>query len=108
MEQGIIRITADGTVRFLNTPETATLITPETVTRRASHVEPHGVIMRVAFHVLRYFFGEKGPMADFTRLWPCRWRVNLCPVGGPVLPGRWYDRKAAICAEVVWLNRYFI
>lgn len=108
MQQGTITITADGRVRFLNNEVTAALATPSTLVRRASHVEPHGRIMRAAFHSLRFFFGEKGAMAEFTRLWPCRWRVNLAPAGGPILPGRWYNRKAAIQAEIVWLNKNFI
>lgn len=108
MEQGIIRITADGTVRFLNTPETATLITPETVTRRASHVEPVNLALRLLFHTLRRGFGDKTTAAQFTRMWPCLWRVNLSPVGGPVLQVRWRDRKQAIEAEVQWLNENWI
>ena len=108
MEQGIIRITSDGRVRFLNTPETATLITPETVTRRASHVQPVNQLLRRAFYALRTAYGEKGWVAQFTRLWPCLWQVDLSPVGGPVLSQVWRDRKAAIEAEVRWLNRNWI
>jgi hypothetical protein len=108
MEQGAITITAEGSVRFLNNEVTAALTTPSTIVRRASHVEPHGAIMRAAFHSLRFLFGEKGLVSDFTRLWPCRWRVNLAPAGGPILLQRWYNRKDAIKAEIVWLNRNFI
>ena len=108
MEQGTITITADGAVRFLNNEVTASLVTPSTLVRRASHVEPHDVCSRAAFHSLRFLFGEKGAVSDFTRLWPCRWRVNLAPAGGPILPQRWYNRSEAIKAEIVWLNEFFI
>lgn len=108
MQDGIIRITADGTVRFLNTPETATLITPETVTRRASNVQPVNRVLRRAFYALRTTYGEKGWVAQFTRLWPCLWQVDLSPAGGPVLPQTWRNRKSAIEAEIVWLNHNFI
>lgn len=73
-------------------------------TRRASHVEPDKWPLRLIFHVLRWFFGDKGWMATFTRHWPCLWRVNVSPLHGPILPGRWRDRQEAIEAEVEWLN----
>ena len=73
-------------------------------TRRASHVEPEERPLRFLFHVLRYIFGDKGRMSEFTRHWPCTWRVNLTPVGGPVMSHRWQLRQDAIDAEVEWLN----
>lgn len=73
-------------------------------TQRASHVEPYNRACRVAFHMLRLFFGDKGRMSEFTRGWPIRWRVNLRPVGGPVMQALWLDRQEAIDAEVAWLN----
>lgn len=73
-------------------------------TRRASHVEPGNRALRLAFHVLRCMFGDKGWVASFTRYWPCHWRINLSPIGGPILPYQWNDRLAAIEAEVSWLN----
>jgi hypothetical protein len=77
-------------------------------TRRGSHVEPDSLIFRVLFHSLRAFFGDKGRMSDFTRGWPCLWRVNTAPVGGPVLPQRYSNRAEAIDAEVVFLNDWFL
>jgi len=73
-------------------------------TQRASHVEPDNMVCRLVFHVLRLVFGDKGWMAKFTRYWPCLWRVNISPIGGDILAGRWRDRQAAIDAEVEWLN----
>ena len=108
MTQGTIAITADGTLRFLSTPETACLITADTVTRRASNVEPVNPALRRLFYTLRILYGDKTAAAEFTRVWPCRWRVNLAPVGGPILRGSWYNRSEAIKAEIVWLNANFI
>lgn len=76
--------------------------------RRASHVEPESWILRPVFHTLRLVFGDKGRMSNFTRWWPCRWRVNLRPVGGPILPDRWYNRGLAIEDEVEWLNEHLL
>lgn len=93
----------------------------DVVTKRASHVEPAGFLLRVAFHILRAF-GDKTRVADWTREWTCLWRVNCSPVGGTVLRVRdvpkyighpdeiavWHNRQAAIAAEVEFLNDYFL
>lgn len=104
----IISIDENGDATFLLNDFTRELVGSGSVTRRASHVEPCNVALRVIFHSLRYLFGEYGKVSQFTRLWRCNWRVNLSPVNGPVLPGAWRDRAQAIDAEVVWLNQNFI
>ncbi len=76
--------------------------------KRATHVEPDNLLLRLAFHILRLFFGDKGFMSEFTRHWPCRWRVNITPVGGPILPELFDNRIDAIDAEVAWLNKHFL
>jgi hypothetical protein len=73
--------------------------------RRASHVEPNNIVLRKIFHMIRARFGEKGKMANFTRQWPCLWRVNMTPSGGPVLTGRWRKRQMALASEVEWLRQ---
>lgn len=94
----------------------------ETKTQRASHVEPASFVYRVIFHILRWF-GDKNQIAEWTRHWPVRWRVNTSPVGGPILHyshleddygprgedgiATWWDRQEAIDAEVEFLNKYF-
>ena len=103
-----IGITPDGDMQFLKSEDTNFLVSSETVTKRASHVEPCNPGLRRIFHGLRAAFGEKGLVSEFTRVWPCQWRVNLSPIGGPVLSQVWRNRKAAIHAEVVWLNENFI
>lgn len=98
-------IDEDG-MQFLMT-ESIKLFEGEGEVRRASHVEPDGFVFRIAFHALRNFFGDKGRMSEFTRSWPCLWRVNTKPTAGVILPGRWRDRQQAIDAEIVFLNEWF-
>jgi len=100
-------IREDGTLVVLDTESTHCFRDVGTmVTKRASHVEPDKQALRLVFHMLRYMFGDKGWMATFTRYWPCLWRVNISPLSGPILPGRWKDRQEAIDAEVEWLNEH--
>lgn len=77
------------------------------VIRRASHVFPRNFLLRTLFRILRYWLGDKGRMSDFTRSWNCEWIVDTRPVGGIVLPTTYYDRRQAINAEVVYLNKFF-
>jgi hypothetical protein len=95
----------------------------ETITRRASHVEPATFWSRVAFHILRRFVTDKSRIAAWTRTWKCEWQINTSPVGGPLL--RWKDtenwragvwpekiaryavRQDAIDAEIAFLNGWF-
>lgn len=107
METVVITI-EDGVARFLVNETTAEFVEEGATIRRASHVEPDGVVARGVFHALRRLFGEKGTVAGFTRTWTCLWRVNLGPANGPILVGRWKDRKEAIAAEIEWLNENFI
>ena len=75
---------------------------------RASHVIPRNFALRGLFYLLRYWLGDKGRMSDFTRSWRCAWIIDTRPVGGPILPTIYYDRKQAINAEVAFLNQWFI
>ena len=75
---------------------------------RASHVIPRNFALRGLFYLLRYWLGDKGRMSDFTRSWRCEWIIDTRPVGGPILPTIYYDRKQAINAEVAFLNQWFI
>jgi hypothetical protein len=107
MSDVVISIRPDGNLVFLdNKVSSCFKDLGKVTTRRASHVEPNNALLRFVFHLLRTMspIGDIGILASFTRKWPCLWRVNTAPVGGPVLPGRWYNRQAAIDAEVIWLN----
>ena len=107
-EQGAVTfiIAENGDCTYLMT-EAAPVI-EGAVSKRASHVEPDNFFLRILFHALRQYLGDKGRMSDFTRSWRCLWRVNMEPVGGPILCTRYYDRQQAINAEVVALNKFFM
>jgi hypothetical protein len=93
-------------------------------TKRASHVEPARFWLRMAFTVIRALAYEHGKIAAWTRRWPCLWRVNTSPVGGPILQLKhiWPDvawpvedniaeyanRQDAIAAEIQFLNEFFL
>lgn len=98
----VVRILPDGTVQHLDHAGIDIPLGPASY-RRASHVEPCNRILRWAFHLLRDNFGEKGRVAAFTRKWPCRWRVDLRPSGGPILEQTFRKRDVAITAEIEWL-----
>lgn len=85
-----------------------------TTTRRLSHIEPACWPLRMAFRLLRRLFGDRGRVADWTRRWPCRWRVDFSPIGGPVHDrddrGRPFaDRQSAVRYEydqvLAWMAR---
>lgn len=103
-----ISFTEDGEIRFLVNEDTVHLLDSTATVRRASHVEPVSRPLRILFHGLRTAFGEYGWVSDLTRRWPVAWRVNLAPIGGPVLFGYWVDRQDAIQAEIDYLNANFI
>ena len=106
-EQGAVTfIIADGMCTFLMT-EAAPVIEGARIAR-ASHVFPRNILLRTIFRVLRFWLGDKGRMSEFTRSWKCAWIVDARPAGGKVLDGIWYDRLAAIDAEVIYLNNLFI
>lgn len=104
----VVTIHPDGTVRFLVSEGSSPLLSDGAVVRRASHVEPVSLPLRWLFHGLRFIWGEYGWVAKFTRAWPCMWRINLAPIGGPVMPVTYRNRQDAIDREVEWLNKHFI
>ena len=109
-QRNVVTVTIeDGDLVFLATDSADIFLEQgETVTRRASHVEPDNFAYRVAFTVLRSLVSDKSRIAAWTRLWPCLWRVNTAPVGGPILTERFTDRQKAIDAEIIFLNNWFL
>jgi hypothetical protein len=99
-------IEADASVTFLKSPLTAGFNLGPSVTRRASHVQPNNVALRLVFQLLRLVFGDTGAVAATTRAWPCLWRADMRPIGGPVLQGRWRNRQTAINVEEEFFNKY--
>lgn len=91
MAQIKFRITKDGAI-CIRTPESAAFLDAlqasgaiEDVKRmRLSHVEPVNWWLRVWFHFFRYWFGDEGQVSDWTRSWPCQWRVDMRLSSGPI------------------------
>ena len=135
----ILTVTIDenGDMIYLKTPLSDVLLELGTVvTKRASHVEPDTFFARMAFRALRLVVTDNSRIAQWTRGWNVRWRVDTRPVGGPVL--RWADvygarqiaemarvhgspavfglgtvatwrcRQDAIDAEIKFLNEFFL
>ena len=119
-----LTIDEDGDLIFLQTDSADIFMElGKTVTKRASHVEPGPRYERWLFHFLRFFLGDKGRVADWTRSWYTLWRINTAPVGGPILCWKhvlqncpqamaediFYtdDRQEAIDKEIIFLNNYF-
>ena len=96
----------DGDVKYLLTDATKELDFGATY-QRASYVEPVNCLLRRFFHLLRHGFGDEGRVSNWTRAWTVVWRVNLAPIGGPILRTVYYDRTQAINAEIVAINRFW-
>ncbi len=104
-----IIIEEDGTQTFLKTDSADIFLEcGETLTRRASHVEPADWARRVAFTVLRFIFPDTGRVAAWTRTWRGPWLVDTTPTAGVLLDGSWMNRQDAIEAEVAFLNDWFV
>jgi hypothetical protein len=97
-----ILIDQDGNASHLAKPESDTIglgSIGTATSKRASHIEPTSRMLRFAFHAIRKL-GARGE--QFTRRWPCTWRVNLTLSGGPTY-GTYTDRQQAIDEEERWL-----
>ena len=71
-----------------------------TVTKRASYVEPAPYWDRVLFTFIRALVPDDSRLAEWTRNWNTLWRVNMKPVGGPIL--RWKHVAPSKCAA--WMD----
>lgn len=70
----LIDIEPDGTMITLGNP----LKLKGTITsQRWSTIKPVSPLPRLLFNTVRYWFGDKGRMAAFTRRWPCTWHLTI-------------------------------
>jgi hypothetical protein len=106
MQNEVTFIISDGRMTYLLTKAAPRL--EGAVVRRASHVEPDNVYLRLVFHAIRKLVADNSRLAAWTRTWGCLWRVDMSPVGGGILPIQYRYRLAAIDAEVEALNNFFI
>ena len=100
-----VRILIDGTIEFIGESNelTGSLVSTSPLPRRASSIEPVNPLLRVAFHSIRRIANDTSRLAGWTRRWPVSWRVRIH--GGPILPGTYRDRQAAISDEINWLEQ---
>jgi len=106
MQNEVTFIIGDGKMTYLLTKAAPRI--EGAVVRRASHVEPVNVYLRLAFRAIRKLVRDDSRIAAWSRLWPCMWQVDMSPVGAGILPVHFSNRLAAIDAEVKFLNDWFI
>ena len=73
-ERKVVTVTIDesGDLVFLNSPEHDVFLElGETLTARASHVEPYALLPRLLFTAIRYFVHDDSRLANWTRDWAC-------------------------------------
>jgi hypothetical protein len=70
--------------------------------RRGGHVVPRDPWRRIAFRTLRWLFGGRGKVADWTRRWRCWWIVIDAATGKP-LPCMYANHAVAVDVEVRWI-----
>jgi hypothetical protein len=94
-------------ISFLVSAESPSFSLPDMQIRRASHIIPANACLRAAWRICRVF-GDNTPLANFTRLWPCKWLVDFSPIGGDIVPIEWASRQSAIEFEIQWLETNFL
>jgi hypothetical protein len=73
----MIRIEYDGKVRVFSGEADLGEYYAEPVKQRASHVEPVRLSLRALFHLIRWLVSDDSRAAEWTRRWPCLWRVRM-------------------------------
>lgn len=101
-------IDENGDCKMVMTAAAKLLNLTDSPSRRASHVYPDSLVLRLVFRAVRALVSDDSRIAAWTRTWNCGWIINTTPVGGPILDGVWYDRQEAIDAEVAFLNQWFV
>jgi hypothetical protein len=79
-----------GQIQWL-TPPPFLSQTREVSRHRFSEIIPRNLVLRAAFRILRFLFGEVGKVSDWTRSWPCMWKMII-------LQGT-YKNKTSECSE---------
>jgi hypothetical protein len=75
-----MKIDKTGTIRWL-TPPPVEMRFMRVTKQRFSEIVPLNLWLLVAFRILRLLFGEKGVVSDWTRTWPCRWKMKILSTG---------------------------
>jgi hypothetical protein len=70
--------------------------------KRWSEIIPCSIPKRIAFRVLRYLFGERGRVAQWTRGWRTTWQMTVLSTG---YTARCNDRQSLIQLEHEQFNQ---
>lgn len=73
--------------------------------RRVSRVEPANFVLRLLFMCIRNVVSDSSNVANFTRKWPCKWRIRFLSTGK--VYGPYKTRAEAISAEVQMIEGIF-
>lgn len=71
-----IRIRADGYLEWLSPPPMPLKLEKQTRVRY-SEITPLNPWLCIAFRTLRFLFGEKGRVSDWTRSWKVVWLAHI-------------------------------
>ncbi len=100
------KIKPDGTLEFLGFPPPALKLPAPAHRRRFSEITPVHPVLYAAFRMLRWMFGERGSVSEWTRNWKCMWEceVLIGPAKGTMLKHR--DRSWLIQVEEhIWKTK---
>jgi hypothetical protein len=104
MQELIVNINDEGVISYVKSND-APAFEGEYSQRRASNVLPIHPLKFAPFIFLRWLFGDRGRVSEWTRAWKGPHIVQI--VGGPEL-GPFKSRQEALEYEVQWLleNRF--
>ncbi len=92
----------DGSIRHLACPQVDFSELGTVKIRRASHIWPANPFVRLAFRAIRFVFGDRGRLAEWSRHWRCCWTVRLSED-----PGRVVFSSQSRRACLAWERAYF-
>lgn len=71
--------------------------------RRLSHIWPVHPVKRLAFRLVRWFVGDTGRVATWTRRWSGPWQVRLIEHGN-IVAFTHSNRRECVRWEHAWFN----
>jgi len=108
MESVVVSIDTEGTATYLVNEHTKGLFPDAQEPRRATHIEPELLPLRLAFRALRKAFGDDGTVAAWTRSWTIgTWQADFTPIGESIVHG-FQSHAQAVRFEVYWLQNHWL
>ncbi|MFA5401416.1 MAG: hypothetical protein WC359_13285 [Dehalococcoidia bacterium] len=106
MHPAVITITTTGQIEVIyhsNAEPDMRNVGVTVADQRGAYVLPDNVLLRYAFKALRWMFGSRGKVSDWTRRWMCEfslWRAS----DNQRLPGVYHGHDEAVKVEVKMLE----